>query len=189
MTAIDEIAAERERQKSVEGWTAEHDDKHNHEEMASAAACYAMPRSFRRLAMPYVDDVLSRLWPWDSKWWKPGPRRRDLVKAGALIVAEIERLDRADAAKATGLDQRTMDQEMLAAPRWLRLGGATLACVVVLWAVCEDVAWGGIVLGFDEVTGASNSSIDSRAESGWLFLLIVGGGLLLLVLYAGPKRW
>lgn len=100
MTAIEEIAAERARQKAVEGWTEAHDDTHDHEEMASAAACYAMPRSFRRLAMPYVDDVLSRLWPWDSKWWKPDTRRRDLVKAGALIVAEIERLDRAAQQKA-----------------------------------------------------------------------------------------
>jgi hypothetical protein len=34
-------------------------------------------------------------WPWDLKWWKPTTPRRDLVKAAALIVAEIERLDRA----------------------------------------------------------------------------------------------
>jgi hypothetical protein len=30
-----------------------------------------------------------------DEWWKPTNRRRDLVKAGALILAEIERLDRA----------------------------------------------------------------------------------------------
>jgi hypothetical protein len=35
-----------------------------------------------------------RYWPWEDKWWKPKDRRRDLVRAGALIVAEIERLDR-----------------------------------------------------------------------------------------------
>jgi hypothetical protein len=27
-------------------------------------------------------------------WWKPKDRRRDLVRAAALIIAEIERLDR-----------------------------------------------------------------------------------------------
>lgn len=32
--------------------------------------------------------------PWDEKWWKPKNPRRDLVKAGALILAEIERIDR-----------------------------------------------------------------------------------------------
>jgi hypothetical protein len=36
-----------------------------------------------------------QIWPWDRKWWKPTDRRRDLVKAAALILAEIERLDRA----------------------------------------------------------------------------------------------
>jgi hypothetical protein len=34
-------------------------------------------------------------WPWSQDWWKPTNPRRDLVKAGALIAAEIERLDRA----------------------------------------------------------------------------------------------
>lgn len=41
MTAIDEIAAERERQKSVEGWTLEHDDEHADGSLADVAACYA----------------------------------------------------------------------------------------------------------------------------------------------------
>lgn len=33
-------------------------------------------------------------WPWNAEWWKPSDRRRNLVKAAALILAEIERLDR-----------------------------------------------------------------------------------------------
>jgi len=37
------------------------------------------------------------VWTWERAWWKPTTRRRDLVKAGALILAEIERLDRAAA--------------------------------------------------------------------------------------------
>lgn len=97
MTPIEEIAAERERQKAVEGWTSEHDDTHDHEEMALAAACYAMPRRARRISLgsDTSDDILSRLWPWAGQWWKPDKRRRDLVKAAALLVAEIERIDRA----------------------------------------------------------------------------------------------
>jgi hypothetical protein len=94
---VGEIAAERRRQMEIEGWALEHDDKHNHEEMADAAACYAMKRSARRhIVNQYTtDDLLSRLWPWAAEWWKPDTRRRDLIKAGALIVAEIERIDRA----------------------------------------------------------------------------------------------
>jgi hypothetical protein len=88
--AIDDISAERQRQVRAEGWTPEHDDTHDGEELARAAVSYAMPWSLRgRTGMP--DE-----WPWDSEWWKPNHsnRRRELVKAGALIVAEIERLDR-----------------------------------------------------------------------------------------------
>ena len=89
MNAIEEIAAERKRQIEVEGWTAEHDDFHDDDELAVAAGCYAFPnrRMGFRLKIP-VD------WPWHPSWWKPTTRRRDLIKAGALIVAEIERLDR-----------------------------------------------------------------------------------------------
>lgn len=87
--ALHDIAAERERQKSVEGWTAGHDDEHDNAELALAAGCYALHAGGR------YADVLPAVWPWAREWWKPTTPRRDLVKAGALIVAEIERLDRA----------------------------------------------------------------------------------------------
>lgn len=95
--AIDDIIAERERQITQEGWTAEHDDGHDNGELADAAACYAITSRPRNPGA--MMDIFMGLWPWDAQWWKPSPgnRRRDLVKAGALIVAEIERLDRLDA--------------------------------------------------------------------------------------------
>ena len=83
MSVIDEIEAERRRQIDVEGWTPEHDDQHADGSLAQAAACYA-------IGSPLY-------WPWDCKWWKPKGERRDLVRAAALIVAEIERLDRGEA--------------------------------------------------------------------------------------------
>ena len=107
MTALEEIAAERRRQIEVEGWTPEHDDQHEYGELAQAAAAYASHTPHRE----QVDVFAGRagggetrvgwflphvvLWPWERAWWKPSNRRRDLIKAGALIVAEIERLDRA----------------------------------------------------------------------------------------------
>lgn len=93
MSAIDEIAAERERQKLLEGWSPDHDDQHSCGELAQAAACYAYPAPWgvRPQAAPPP-----KLWPWSLHWWKPKDRRRNLVRAGALIVAEIERLDRAE---------------------------------------------------------------------------------------------
>lgn len=101
MTVIDEIAAERQRQIDVECWTPEHEDQHKDGALATAAACYAL-HSLTAGDIPYqqfrqtIDEITHRLWPWHSSWWKPKSRRRDLMRAGALIVAEIERLDRAD---------------------------------------------------------------------------------------------
>lgn len=86
MNAIDDIAAERKRQIEVEGWTTAHDDEHGNAEMTFAAGAYAIAADLPNRA--------EQLWPWDMNWWKPSSRRRNLVKAGALIVAEIERLDR-----------------------------------------------------------------------------------------------
>lgn len=107
--AANDVLAERERQVTGEGWTAEHDDDHKAGEMALAACCYASPN------LLYVMDnranavIFKDPWPWDEHWDKRGyngnstmankslsaGKRRDLlVKAGALIIAEIERLDR-----------------------------------------------------------------------------------------------
>lgn len=87
--ALADVAAERVRQVSEEGWTPEQDAGHRKGEMAKAAACYADPGR----PMSGVRACPVR-WPWDASWWRPKTRRRDLVRAGALIVAEIERLDR-----------------------------------------------------------------------------------------------
>jgi len=97
MTVIEEIAAERERQKSAEGWTAEHDDAHRDGSLSRAAAVYAMPHSIREFYIGRVTGtVLDLVWPidWGRQWFKPKDRRRDLIRAGALLVAEIERMDR-----------------------------------------------------------------------------------------------
>ena len=92
--ASDDVLAERERQKNVEGWTTEHDDAHKGGEMSDAAASYA---SYGYSSSPPT------LWPWDNKWWKPKSHRRNCVKAAALLIAEIERLDRLE--KATNANR------------------------------------------------------------------------------------
>lgn len=88
-----DVLAERQRQISAEGWTPEHDDSHLDGQMASAAACYAM----RAAGWRGPRDGPLHQWPWDAEWWKPKDVRSNLVRAGALILAEIERLDRAAA--------------------------------------------------------------------------------------------
>lgn len=94
-TAVQDVLAERNRQITAEGWTPAHDDEHTFGSLASAAGCYAM----YTLAYPAGDPHPN--WPWDRAWWKPSQdNRRNLVKAGALILAEVERLDRAAAKQA-----------------------------------------------------------------------------------------
>lgn len=91
LRARNDVLAERQRQMDQEGWTAAHDDEHQNGQMAAAAAAYALSGS---QAMPSGNTTPPWFWPWSAKWWKPTNPRRDLVKAAALLIAEIERLDR-----------------------------------------------------------------------------------------------
>jgi len=95
-----DIAAERERQQQKEGWTTHHDDEHVKGEIALAAAAYSYATAFSD--QERADGLSPGFWPasWSIAWFKPTTRRRDLVKAAALIVAEIERLDRAADSRA-----------------------------------------------------------------------------------------
>ena len=99
--ALVDIGIERARQRAVEGFDAAHDDEHADGQLARAAAAYALVSVVEEGAVDigyvssHLQKVLEWLWPWSVQWWKPKDRRRDLVRAGALIVAEIERLDRA----------------------------------------------------------------------------------------------
>lgn len=98
MTGVEMIAAERQRQVEVEDFDADHDDLVNtHEQLAYAAACYAIPSVDRVVEEGAVRVALIRLlWPWRNAQFKatPDDRMRELAKAGALIAAEIERLQR-----------------------------------------------------------------------------------------------
>lgn len=121
-TGIELIADERAAQVSREGWTTGHDDEHRDASLATVAACYALDtQEFRRASRTDEEDIALRgetpiyakvkrtyrvpiLWPrsWHPFWWKPKDRVRDLVRAGALIAAEIDRLQRAKASPQRG---------------------------------------------------------------------------------------
>ena len=96
MTGVERIAKERKRQIEEKKWSKTHDDQHRQGELADAAACYAFSGSLR--------------WPWyayhDKRMKRPVPyltpsmadlidfRIRELEKSGALVAAEIDRLQR-----------------------------------------------------------------------------------------------
>lgn len=94
-TGVQMIAEERQRQINHEGWTEEHDDQHNDGSLAQAAAAYACAELYRRTTSEGYDNT-PHMWPFEKKWWKPTPedRIRELQKSGALIAAEIDRLQR-----------------------------------------------------------------------------------------------
>ena len=89
------VLAERARQISAEGWTSEQDDAYNPGVLAEAGGIYAL-HAFD----PFRAKEAPEGWPWSPGWWKPKDPRTNLVKAGALVLAEIERIDRTYAAQA-----------------------------------------------------------------------------------------
>lgn len=101
MSGIDAIAAERQRQIREENWTPEHDDQHTDESLALVAAMYATPLRLYSVEAGDRYFIFEDPWPtsWSDDWDRRDDfdRRRRLVVAGALIAAEIDRLDREDA--------------------------------------------------------------------------------------------
>ncbi len=95
--AVCDVATERLRQVTEKGWTPTHDDEHVNDELAALACFYAMPpgaRDWPAKETGFGDTLGEAILPPD---WSAsaGDRRAELVKAGALIIAEIERIDRA----------------------------------------------------------------------------------------------
>lgn len=97
--AILDVCCERLRQITVKGWTPKHDDEVNKSgELAWAAACFALAGGAVNPAANVIslDGIPHALWPWALESFNPKSRRLDLVRAAALVIAEIERLDRAE---------------------------------------------------------------------------------------------
>lgn len=81
------IAEERERQISDEGYSSEHDHLHPSYVLAKAGVAYAL------LDIPKKRDVaMKTYWPWERAQFKPKDKKRNLIRAGALIAAAIDRM-------------------------------------------------------------------------------------------------
>ena len=104
---VRDVVAERQRQIYGEGFDEAHDEQWAHDELVEAAVCYCEAPTLLALGLPPAQGPGA--WPWDLKWWKPKDRRRDLVRAAALIIAEIDRLDRVTVQSPAGA---AMQKEM-----------------------------------------------------------------------------
>ncbi|WP_240921577.1 hypothetical protein [Acinetobacter sp. SA01] len=105
-SAIKDVIGERQRQISHEFYSTEHDDEYKSNELLRAAVCYAenvLSRGWVHRSSPnsgiYQSEEAPDFWPWDLDFWKPKSPRKDLVRAAALLIAEIERIDRAQEQK------------------------------------------------------------------------------------------
>lgn len=90
-TGIELIAEERKRQMEGEGWTAEMDGQQNSGQLARAAISYII----YGLGQDEEGESFEG-WPWRVESWKPKDHIRNLIRAGAMIAAEIDRLQRLD---------------------------------------------------------------------------------------------
>lgn len=98
MNGSELIAKERKRQIEEEGWSKEHDLEQGCMTLAVAGASYVLDSA--AIHSDYHDtwtvkyqDYSDSIWPFDEEWFKATPDDpvRQLVKAGALIAAEIDR--------------------------------------------------------------------------------------------------
>lgn len=100
-TGIELIADERKRQIEVEGYGEQHDSQHKASELIYAAIAYVESAKVgvncvemgntneHEIMMRKVEMGRDYPFGWD---FKPSTDVRDLVKAGALIAAAIDRL-------------------------------------------------------------------------------------------------
>jgi len=108
-SGVELIAEERPRQVKKKGYSADHDDGRENGELALVAALYATPQPLYTVSLD--DDrknekhghrglTIEADDPWPCEWGSEFDKRaqfgrlRSLIVAGALIAAEIDRLQR-----------------------------------------------------------------------------------------------
>lgn len=166
MSVLDEIGEERRRQIIEEGFDAEHDDAELNGALSDAAAVYCVTSSMTSMEIlahrKFLREPGDRLagfasaatcwWPenWDPSWFKAQGGRRDLIKAGALIVAEIERLDRIAAREAEAYNeaQEELPETETTAPKrppwWARIARFIVALSIAssaLWIMATAISY------------------------------------------------
>lgn len=94
--ALTDVLAERARMTASANWQAE-EDGYAQGQMASAGACYAFNAAVTTARGQTFTGALEPpkyLWPLPRADFAPTTVREDLVRAAAMLLAEIERQDR-----------------------------------------------------------------------------------------------
>jgi hypothetical protein len=91
-----DVLKERSEQDTREGFGPAHDDAHRPGVLAAAAVSYVLAAhdELSNRGLGGFSRQPSRAWPFAMTWWKPKNPRNAMVKAAALLLAEIERMDR-----------------------------------------------------------------------------------------------
>jgi hypothetical protein len=91
-----ELLGARLRQLQDGGFEYAHEDEEGAGQLALAAAALCAQASYRVDPLAWLGRTALQLWPWVSlEWDQDRDPRESLVMAGAYVIAEIERLDRA----------------------------------------------------------------------------------------------
>jgi len=85
--AVNWLRLERLRQIHEEGYDREHDDGHDWRQFVKAATAYLLAA----VDMPHHG---AEFWPWEPEYFKPKSPFRNMVRAGALLIAGMERFAR-----------------------------------------------------------------------------------------------
>ncbi len=93
------VAVWTARELQLEKYSREHDDTHTRGELAQAAHCYADASARLSRGIMGPADYLHKDWPFVARSW-PGPETplECAIRAGAFLIAEIERLQQKEAA-------------------------------------------------------------------------------------------
>lgn len=83
-TAIDLVKKEREKQISKHGYTTVHDRQHPKKAVLYGALAYLN-------SVIYSSNVGIEDWPFKEESFKPEGDIKNLVKAAAMIIAEIDK--------------------------------------------------------------------------------------------------
>ena len=93
--AVCDVLKERRHQIMEHNFDAKHDDLYEKNELTFGALSYLFA-----VVYDYEPAQVPVLWKWHKSWWKPRSKRENLVRAIALAIAELERIDRLDDARA-----------------------------------------------------------------------------------------